>query len=472
MTRLLPILALLLALPLWACSTYTDHTRETQRAVAQGNVDHALVAINEHILADGPNNRPADLRSEQALYLLERAMLHQALGNYDQAAEDMIAIDDHLEFTDFTSQTADNILSFTYSDSSGEYRAPPHERLLLNTMNMINFLALGQDNRARVEARRFQTMLQYYLDTDPDELFTDILGLGEYISGVAFEAGTENSRAVRHYVQAYSYGVWPEVDDRRLIDLINLTGYRGQGLGDRRELVGDLFERAAQHPRLNRDEYRQTHLRGDTLIVVQTGLVPYREAQRIGLESAVDRTYASRYRSQFYDGSTRAQLLSLSSSNTINWLNTTRLSTTNIPQNRQATLGIDNARLQLQHPIKLTEQISQEWESIATAAMAAGISRALTRTAVGEGVSAGVEALSGSSTLGSLAGLLSSTTMAIADTPDTRSWTTLPDEIHLIRLPLGEGPRELELSIDGTTDHRTVDIQPDRFQLFNFSQVR
>ncbi len=472
MSRLFPILALLALLPLWACSTYTDHTRQTQQAVAQGNVDQALVAINQHIDADGPNERPADLRSEQALYLLERAMLFQALGDYDQAAQDMIAIDDHLEFTDFTSETADNILSLTYSDSSGEYRAPPHERLLLNTMNMINFLALGQDSSARVEARRFQTMVEYYIATEPDEIVTDILGLGNYISGVAFEAGTQNSRAVRHYVEAYSYGVWPEVDDRRLIDLINLTGYRGQGLGERRSLVGDLFERASQHPRIDRDTYRQTHLRGDTLIVVQTGLVPYREAQRIGLNSAVDRTYNSRYRAQHFDSSTRSRALSLSSENTLNWLNTTRLSHADVPNSRSASLRIDGTQLRLQSPIKLSTQITQEWDSIATASLAAGISRAVTRLAVGEGVSAGVEAISGSSTLGTLAGLFSSTTLAIADTPDTRSWTTLPDEIHLIRLPLGEGPRTLNLSVGTGADERQVDINPDRFQLFNFSQLR
>lgn len=454
------------------CSTYTDYTRDAQRAVADGDVERAIWHLNEHLEVDEFDGQPSELTDEITLLLLERATLLQAQGYYEAAARDMQLIDDHLEWMDLGSSTADDILSFTYSADAGDYEAPPHERLLLNTMNMINFLVLGQEQAARVEARRFNVMKEFYLDTEPDEIVTGILGLGNYVAGITFELDGEYRESVRYYVEAYSFGVWPEADEKRLLDLINLTGYDGRALGERQGLVGNLFERAERRPRIDTSTYEQVHLTGDTLIVVQTGLVPYREAERIQIESALQRSKRSRYSDNHLDSEVLEGIDSLQSSGTLNWLNTTSLETRGLPTDRRATLIIDGTELMLQHPIDLTEQIKQEWENIARVALAAGISRAVTRYVLSEGVSRGVEALTDSSAWGWLAGLFTSVSLSVADTPDTRSWTSLPDDIHLVRIQLPKGHKQMEVDVDGHRERRDVDIDGDRFQVINFSRLR
>lgn len=467
---------LVLALPMLGvvagCSTYTDHTREAQRAVADGELERATRSLNEHLDVEQFDGKPRTWGDDKVLLLLERATLLQALGEYEAAARDMQLIDEHLEFLDLGSSTADDILSVTYSADAGDYQAPPHERLLLNTMNMINFLAMGQGDSARVEARRFDVMKSYYLDTEPDEVLTDILGLGNYVAGVAFEEDESFREAVRYYTEAYSFGVWPEADDDRLLDLINLTGYSGRGLGERRGLVGDLFERAEGRRPKTTEAYREAYLRGDTLIVVQTGLVPYRESERIGLDRAVDKSRSSPYSDRHLDREVVDGIDHLRSSDTLNWLNTTRLADQGLPTGRSASVTIDATEFDLRAPIDVSEQIIREWNDIADTALAAAIARAVTREAVSEGVSQGVEAISDSGALGSLVGLVTSTSLAAADTPDTRSWTSLPDDIHLMRLQLPSGSRSMEVEVDRRRQQRTVEISDDRFQLLNFSKLR
>lgn len=474
MERRFPIAVLMLTL-LWgsgACSSYTDYTRDAQRAVADGDVKKATWHLNEHLEVDEFAGQPRELSDEITLLLLERATLLQAQGNYEAAARDMQVIDDHLEWMDLGSSTADDILSFTYSDDAGDYEAPPHERLLLNTMNMINFLALGQDQSARVEARRFTVMRDFYLDSEPDEIVTSILGLGNYMAGVAFEVGEEYRDAVRYYVEAYSFGVWPEADDERLLDLINLTGYDGRMLGARVDMVGDLFERANERPRVDRSTYETAHLAGDTLIIVQTGLVPYREAERIQIESALRRGKRARYSGRHLDDEILGGIDALQSSGRLNWLNTTSLSSEGLPSDRAASLTIEDTEFVLQYPINLTEQVKQEWEEIARLALAAGISRAVTRYVISEGVGRGVEAITGSSGWGRLVRLFTSVSLSIADTPDTRSWTSLPDDIHMVRMQLPEGVLQMEVNVEGRVEHRDVEVRKNGFQLFNFSRLR
>lgn len=472
--------ALLVGCCLAGCSTYTDHTREAQRAVVSGNVEDAVLHLNRRMEVEEMDGLPANLEDDKVLFLLERATLLQALGNYESAARDMIHIDDRLEWVDFTGETQDNILRFVYTDDAGEYRAPPHERLLLNTMNMVNFLAMGDTEGARVEARRFDVMQNYYYDSDPEQVATNILGLGNYLAGVAFELAEQYDSSVRFYTDAYAYGVWPEADEQRLLDLILLTGYRGQGLGERRDTVGDLFERADQRERPNRQTFRERHRSGDTLFVIQTGMVPYRRAERIGMARAIDRSRRTRHSSVHFEADTEEKALLLASSGSFNWLNYARLTNEGLPGQRSVSLNTGETTLRLGNPVHLSGQIEESWDEIANTALAAGISRAVARNVVGAGSAKATEAIvsqsermeGASRLIGALTGATIKASMAAADTPDTRSWISLPADIHLVRMQLEPGPRELEIGVNGRTEHRSVDIHPTRFQLYNFSRLR
>ena len=463
------------------CSTYTDHTRDAQRSIAAGDIERGIGYLNYHLEVEGLDEQPAELSDEKTLFLLERATLLQALGNYKSASRDMIVVDDRMEWVDIQSQNTDAILQFVYSDDTGDYRAPAHERLLLNTMNMINFLADGNGSGARVEARRFDVLQRFFLDDESRAIIPDILGLGNYLAGAAFEASRQYDSAVRFYTTAYAYGTWPETDDERLLDLLSMTGYRGGGLGEMRDQLDSVFEQLEHHSRPDRQSYRDKHQTGDALFIIQTGMVPYRQAERIGIERALQRSHRSPYVHIHINAQTNEEALKLISMGVLNWLNVASLTDAGLPPRRSSVvLTTDGRALRLENPIDLASQVEESWEAIANTALAAGISRAVVRAGVGQGTRKATEAaarqsesLQGvSSLIGWLVGTSLQASLAAADTPDTRSWVSLPADIHLVRTQLPEGEQQVDLRVNGRHDGRTVNVDPNRFHLFNFSRVR
>ena len=464
------------------CASYTDRIKESQRAVSEGDAERAIATYNRELGLDDEaelDAPPPDLDDEKALLLLERATMLQAIGRYESASRDMITVDDRLEWLDIQSDTGDAILNFVYSDDAGSYRAPAHERLLLNTMNMINFLAQGNDSGARVEARRFDILQRFFLDDSSAEFIPDVLGLGNYLAGAAFEAGRDYTSAARFYTMAYMHGTWPEPSADRLLDLLSMTGYGGAGLGEMRQDAEELFDLAADHRRIDRSTYRETHQQGDTLVVVQTGVAPYREAERVSLEQGLRYSQRSPYASVHIDGTTHDQALQLAAAGVLTWVNFSTLSRNGIPSSRSTTLHVDDRQLRLSNPIDIGAQIEAAWDMISATAMAAAISRAVVRAAAGlgarfiaEGIAETAGAGGGSELIGWLTGIILQSSLAAADTPDTRSWTSLPDGINLVRLQLPPGQHDVHLDFGDRSDTRQLEIGSSGFQLLNFSRIR
>ncbi len=476
--RLLLLLVLLPALV--GCASYTDRVRDAQRSVLSGEHETAITVINEELGVDDSRLQPDRLNGDRALLLLERAALLQALGEYDQSSLDLIAAEDRLEWVDLSSGTAESVLRFFYSDDVGTYRAPPHERLLVHVLNMINFLALDRLESARVEARRFDILQGFFIDEELRGVLPDLLGLGNYLAGAAFEASREYDEAARYYTRAHLYGVWPEPGPDRLLDLLALTGYAGADLGDLQDRAAPIFEQARAHPRPDRHTYQARHqLGGDTLLVVQTGLIPYRQARRIPMTQAL--TYSSRspYHALYLTPANHRQALHLYRRGIVTWVNMPELTRRGLPSRRrvQFTAGQDGHSGAV---ISLSDQAEAAWVLVAGTALAAAISRAVVRAVAGEATrvvtssaarSQGADrAVAG--VLGWLLALAVEGTLAAADTPDTRGWTSLPADIHLIRTRYTPGPMELSVTVGGAQDRQDVLIPSNRFQLFNFSRLR
>ncbi len=475
------LLALLMILSVGAlgCSTYSDRIRDAQMAFAGGQVEQALHHVNDELEVEELDEEPLSLGDENTLFLLERATMLQAIGHYDSAARDMVTVDDRLEWVDIQSDRGDQVLQFIYSDSAGAYTAPPHERLVLNAMNMINFMAMGRHSSARVEARRFDVLQRYFLDDQSAEIIADILGMGNYLAGAAFEADRQFSSAARFYTAAYLHGTWPEEEDR-LLDLLAMTGYRGGGLGELTDGAQELFERAGQRQRPSRDEYRDNYLRGDTLVVVQTGMVPYLKPQRLGMERAIVRSLNSPYGPLFLDSDTSRRAHGLYAAGTMSWINTTEMSRQGLPSHRSVTLEAGGQQTALASPINLSSQVEKAWEAISAAALAAAITRAVARLAAGQGARKATQEIAKQSeraegsaqALGWVAGLVTQGTLSARDRPDTRSWTTLASDVHLVRMQLPEGQQRIQVRVNGRSDHWDATIDDDSFQLFNFSRLR
>jgi uncharacterized protein len=473
------VLVVLLGVQSLGCASYSDRIRQAQHSVVGGDAEEAIRVLNKELGVEELDELPAELDEEKALLLLERATLLQAMGHYRSASRDMIFVDDRMEWIDIQSETADAILRFVYSDDAGSYRAPPHERLMLNTLNMINFLALSELSSARVEARRFNVLQTYFLDDGSRQLIPALLGLGNYLAGATFEASRDYREAARYYTLAYLYGVWPEADDHRLLDLIRVTGYTGGGLGDMRQDAQPIIDRARQRPPINRDAYRQTYGEADTLIVIQTGMVPYRKARRLPLNQALQYATRSPYSSIHLSPSNQQQALALYTAGTLTWLNVAELTREGLPSTSTVAIKTGDRIVRLTNPVDLGAQIEEAWHLIAGTALAAGISRAVVRAVAGEATRQATQAAVQQTNAGPYAGLIGWLTgaavqasLSAADTPDTRSWTTLASNVHLLRLTLEPGPQTVDVQVGSSTESREVDVDAEGFNFLNFSRFR
>lgn len=474
-------LSLVMIAGLSGCASYTDHVRASQRAMAGGQVSLAVDQVNELLKVDRVTDVPANLDKNQVLVLLERATLLQALGEYELAARDMSVVDQRLEWLDIGGSDAAALAKFVYSDDAGNYRAPAHERLMLNALNIVNFLAIGRLDGARVEARRFHLMERYFLDDNDRAVLPGILGFGNYLAGAAYEASREYENAARFYARAWMYGMRSTDLRERVIDLVRVTGYSGNDLPDR-ERVEALISTGKSQPSMTPGDYRVVHQSGDTLVLVQTGMVPYRRANRVPIAQALLYSSAVYGSASYYylSDHDRGQAASLAARGLLTWVNFPELTSDGLPYGGNSQLWIDGRLMAPALRTNVSEQVVKSWMEKVPTLMAAAISRMIVRAVAGSAstvaATAGSKAAGGSegtaAVLGLLAGVIVEGSMVAADTPDTRSWTMLPAHITISRVKLAPGTHEVVLQVQGSRDQQSIEIGDSRLNVLNFSRLR
>ncbi|MFO0671924.1 MAG: hypothetical protein U0235_20250 [Polyangiaceae bacterium] len=145
----------------------------------------ALDAINRELAVKRDDQLPNDLHGDDALMVLNRAAVQQAAGAIANSQRDYEAADKALDFLDLSHATVDELGRWLYSDSAGRYVAPAHEKVLLNALNMLNYLEQRDLSGAAVEARRLLLMSRYLQSREGGE--GEAVKLGALLAGFAFE---------------------------------------------------------------------------------------------------------------------------------------------------------------------------------------------------------------------------------------------------------------------------------------------
>lgn len=472
-TRLLQFVALLLvALGLSSgCASYSDNVRQAHKAVAASRPDRAAQLFNQQLKTQGSHELPASFEDDNVLLLLERATVLQAMGKYKLASRDMIAADDQLEWLDIGNADSVEIAKYMYSGSSEEYRAPAYERLLLNTLNMINFLALRDLGGAKVEARRFAILEQFFVDQQEALVLGGILALGNYLGATAFEHSGDYEQAARYYSRAWYYGIRNDALRERLVDLFTLTGYKPRELqADDKEALTEMMEAVKMNEPPTFKEYREKYLNGDTLVLIQTGLVPWKQAVRMPIASAM--TYTSQSNSQGFSPDRQARLNMMVANGVIESVNFPMLTDHGLPQAKEVVVQVGDQPQPVHNDIDVASQVRTAYAEMLPTLMVAAITRLMTRVAAGKVTEAAVNSGQGNSGIGFLAGLAVQGAMNAADTPDTRSWMTLPGRVRLVRMQLGSDVRPITVTIGQQSETRDVTVRADSLNVVNFSRIR
>ena len=163
--------ALSAGLVLSACAGHAGRTVEIRSALDAMQPRRALQAVNEELDVKNAEEVPRDLKGDQPILLLDRAMVLMQLDRYQLASRDFQVADKSVEFLDFSRNAVDDLGKYLFSDASGPYKAPAYEKLFINTMNMLSYLARGDLQGARIEARRLAVMQKFIRDhQDPAKL--------------------------------------------------------------------------------------------------------------------------------------------------------------------------------------------------------------------------------------------------------------------------------------------------------------
>jgi uncharacterized protein len=264
----LSALAFLVGLGQAACAGHEDRVRTALAALDRGAPAQAVAELNEQMDVKSEDALPA-LSGDNALLLLDRGNVLLSMDRYKLSARDLGAADRSIDLLDMSRGAAAELGKYLFSDDAGPYKAPPYEKLLINTINAMNYLALGDLSGAKVEARRL-AILQKYLRDHEDE--TALLGLGSYLAGFAFEKSGEVDEALLYYDDALRHAKYPSLR----APLRSLT--RGEPRSPR---IAALIEGAEPLPPL-RDAGE-----GEILVVVGFGRVPQKVPQRIPIGLAL-----------------------------------------------------------------------------------------------------------------------------------------------------------------------------------------
>ncbi len=413
------------------CAGHAGRTQGARSALDAGQPKAALAALNEQLEVDSETDIPDKLEGDAALFLLDRSIVLQQLDQPKLSSRDLELADKHIEVLDFSRGALDDIGRYMFSDDVGPYQAPAYEKLLINTMNMMNYLERGDLNGARVEARRFAVMQKFIGEHESHG--DSLSGPGSYLAGFIFERSNQPGEALRYYDEALQYGTFASLADpvRRLSQRDPYTSPRLKALTAQAPANAELAPADS----------------AELLVIVNYGRVPPKVAKRIPIGLAL--TLASGYISP--DSASRANYLA--GQGLVTWVNYPTLGD---PRGSYGTpeFFLDNRQLPLEGILAVDLEAREAWKKAQGAVVASAITRLLTRVVAGETT----RRAAGGGVVGALLSLGAQATMTAVDTPDTRSWATLPARIAFGRTMIAPGRRVIRLRASGTEKQQTIDI--------------
>ena len=445
-----------IAMLVGGCGGYASRSEQFRRSLTSGQPDKALARVNKELKVAQAKDLPPKGDPDTALLLLERATILQAIGEYELSARDFQVVDQSLDVLDLTTDTAGDIGKYLYSDDATVYRAPPHEKLLLNTLNLVNYLARGELSGAKIEARRF-TINRKYLEHEKSER-RSMMALGSYLAGFAFEKDGQPGAAMRYYAEAHEAGGVPT-----LVDALTRLARRS---GESDPRVRELIESAGVGEAPPVDETM-----GELLVIVQTGAAPYRYPERMPIGAAVVAASSPGPGARLSADERRNANL-FAAKGVLKWVNYPKLRRVKTAASRRIEVAVDGRGVPGGEAIDVEQRVVEEFRRVEGSLLAAGIVRLIARAVAGEASQAVAKKATDNALAGLLIGLVVEGAMTAADTPDTRGWVTLPARIYVARIEVPAGPHRILVRGGGANAAIETQVPAGGWRVVNISSPR
>ncbi|MEO8874492.1 MAG: hypothetical protein ABI461_02805 [Polyangiaceae bacterium] len=434
------------------CGGHTARTLEMRTALNAGDPKGAIASLNAELDVKSSKELPKDIQGDNALLVLDRASIQQSITEWADSSRDFEASDKAIDMLDLAHNAGDTIGQYVFSDSSGKYQAPPYEKLLINTLNMINYLERQDLTGAKVEARRL-AVIQRYVADDLKEPHNTVLGLGGFLAGLAFEKSGDADQALNYYDQALAFPGFDSLRDpvRALLAQSPKRTPRLEEIANSTEPMPKSLEEANE---------------GELIVVVGYGRVPHKISNRIPIGLALT-LFANDI-----NPSDAAAANKLAAEGLVTWVN---FPTLGEEQGSYADpiCAIDSRSITLGGSTNISHEVRTEWHKIEGKIVASAITRTIARLLVGEGIQTATGR--GNDTvgvIGFIASLGAQATLAALDTPDTRSWETLPARMAVARIRVPAGRHTIRLDARGVSRTQVIDIPKGGWRIVSLMALR
>ncbi|MDB4988691.1 MAG: putative lipoprotein [Myxococcaceae bacterium] len=430
------------------CAGHAARTRDARRALDRHDPNTALSLYNKELEVGSSAELPKEVKGDNALLLMDRSTISQEVQQYQNSSRDLETADKQVEMLDFERSTAHEIGRYLFSDNTGPYKARPFEKLLINTVNMMNYLAEGNVNGAKVEARRLAVMQKYLSESQAKDPTAQLLGPGSYLAGFTFERNGDFDEAVRYYDEALKATPYSSLQ----APLQRLAPYSSYSSPRIKALIG-----SGSAPPLDKEAV-------DLVVLVNYGRVPALKAVRMPIGLAL--TASSLYLAPEQTQAARR----LEGQGLVTWVNYPELEPTGVSYGLP-TVTVDGQPAALDTITLVDELVRAAYAKARGPIIASAVTRMITRAVAGTAAGVAAGKASGRGPIGMLVALATEATLMAVDTPDTRSWSTLPARMTLSRLRLPAGKHTVRVEAQGIMREQTIDIPKGGFAVVNLTEL-
>ena len=436
-----------LALLASACASHADHTRDARNALDRHDAKKALELYNKELDVSSGAELPKETGGDNAVLLLDRSLISQQLRQYQDSSRDLRNRRQAGRDARLLALHARRDRPLHVLGRHRPVQGQPFEKLLINTMNIVNYLARGELGGAKIEARRLAVM-QKYLSQVEDDPGATLLGPGSYLAGFVFEQAREHDEALRYYDEALKFA-----DYDSLLEPIRREAEYSSYRSPRLKPIVEGGRAAA--PDANS---------GELLVVIEYGRVPALKAERMPVGLAL--TYAGVYMNPTQNVAARR----LAGQGLVTWVNYPALESG--PRSYAApSVTVDQKTLDVDAITDVDGLVRAAFEKAKGPIVASALTRMITRAAVGAGAGVAAGRGSDSGVVGMLVALGTQATLSAVDTPDTRSWATLPARIGIARMRVPAGRHSVRVVALGVSRERQVDVPAGGYAVVNLTEL-
>ncbi len=179
------------ALTLSGCATYQMKVHGARESLKFGDTVKAVADLEEPANEEG---------RDQLVYLLDYATTLQKAGRYKESAQAFSRAEKIADIQDYHSLSK-VASSLVLSEEMVQYKGDDYEKVLINAVNAVNYLEMGNLDGALVEVRRLnQKLIRFKNEAKKDY---EQNPYGHYLSAILFEADRKWDDAYISYKNAY-----------------------------------------------------------------------------------------------------------------------------------------------------------------------------------------------------------------------------------------------------------------------------